>query len=153
MLPQNIQELMKNNGIQKLNEPQEMAVKRGLLQNKNLVVASPTASGKTLIAEIAFLNNFMKGGKSVYIVPLKALATEKYHEFKEKYEKLGMKIAIAIGDLDSNDQWLKGYDLIIEVGPGDKLSKLISREWPEQSIISVNTSKDLEEVLTFINTK
>ena len=113
MLPQNIQELMKNNGIQKLNEPQEMAVKRGLLQNKNLVVASPTASGKTLIAEIAFLNNFMKGGKSVYIVPLKALATEKYHEFKEKYEKLGMKIAIAIGDLDSNDQWLKDYDIII----------------------------------------
>src|SRR3989344_1882197 len=113
MLPQNIQELMKKNGIQKLNEPQEMAVKRGLLQNKNLVVASPTASGKTLIAEIAFLNNFMKGGKSVYIVPLKALATEKYHEFKEKYEKLGMKITIAIGDLDSNDQWLKSYDLII----------------------------------------
>ena len=113
MLPQNIQELLKNNGIQKLNEPQEMAVKKGLLQGKNLVIASPTASGKTLIAELAFLNNFMKGGKSVYIVPLKALATEKYHEFKEKYEKLGMKIAIAIGDLDSNDQWLKGYDLII----------------------------------------
>src|SRR3989344_8769053 len=112
-IPENIIEILKKSGIEKLNEPQQMAVKKGLLQNKNLVVASPTASGKTLIAEMAFLNNFMKGGKSVYIVPLKALATEKYHEFKEKYEKLGMKIAIAIGDLDSNDQWLKGYDLII----------------------------------------
>lgn len=99
--------------VKELNPPQIAAVKAGLLERQNLVVASPTASGKTLIAELAILKNFLANGKSVYLVPLKALASEKYHEFKEKYERIGMKIAISIGDLDSTDDWLKRYDLII----------------------------------------
>lgn len=99
--------------IKELNPPQIAAIKAGLLKKENLVVAAPTASGKTLIAELAFLKNFLGNGKSVYLVPLKALASEKYEEFKEKYERIGMKIAISIGDLDSANNWLKTYDLII----------------------------------------
>jgi len=100
-------------GIEKLNPPQEAAIKSGLLEKKNMVIATPTASGKTAIAEIAMLRHFSDGGKTVYLVPLKALASEKYREFKEKYSKLGMRIAISVGDLDSSDEWLGGYDLII----------------------------------------
>ena len=100
-------------GIEELNPPQVAAIKKGLLDRANLVVAAPTASGKTAVAEIAMLKNYADSGKTVYIVPLKALASEKYNEFKEKYSKLGMRIAISIGDLDSSDEWLGGYDLII----------------------------------------
>ncbi len=99
--------------VASLNPPQEAAVRAGLLERKNLVVASPTASGKTLIAELAILKNFLRNGKSVYLVPLKALASEKYREFKEKYEGIGMRIAISVGDLDSTEDWLKRYDLVI----------------------------------------
>ena len=99
--------------VPKLNPPQKMAVNSGLLEGKNIVVASPTASGKTFIGEMALVKNFLKGGKTVYLVPLKALASEKYHDFKEKYTSLGMKINISVGDLDRDESRLAAYDVII----------------------------------------
>ncbi len=90
-----------------------MSVEKGLLDYKNLVVASPTASGKTLIAELAFLKTIMeRKGKAVYIVPLRALAYEKYKDFK-KYRSLGVKVGLSVGDYDSSDNWLANSDLII----------------------------------------
>ncbi|MBI5061453.1 MAG: DEAD/DEAH box helicase [Candidatus Aenigmarchaeota archaeon] len=100
-------------GVKALNEPQRLALQSGLLEGKSMVVSSPTASGKTIVAEIAMIKNFLGHGKTLYLVPLKALASEKYEEFKSKYEKLGMRIAISVGDLDSSDGWLESYDVII----------------------------------------
>jgi len=110
-----------------LNPPQIEAVKAGVLKGENLVVAAPTASGKTLIAELAILKNFLSNkGKAVYIVPLKALASEKYNEFVNKYKKIGMKIAISIGDLDSSSTWLQDYDLIVV--SNEKMDSLLRHE-------------------------
>ena len=50
-----------------------------------------------------------EGGKALYLVPLRALANEKYEEFK-KYEQIGVKVAISTGDYDSTDKWLEKYD-------------------------------------------
>ena len=112
-LPNEITEIFESRGIKKFNEPQQMAIESGILEGENIVVASPTASGKTIIAELAFVKKFLeKSGKTVYVVPLKALAMEKYDEFKV-YEKIGMRIAVSIGDYDSSDEWLEKYDLII----------------------------------------
>jgi len=99
--------------IDDLRPCQSKAIDAGLLDFKSLLVCTPTASGKTLIAEIAALQNITSGrGKVVYIVPLKALANEKFRSFKERYGKL-VKIAISIGDLDSSDSYLADYDFII----------------------------------------
>nr|MDO8134365.1 ATP-dependent DNA helicase [Candidatus Njordarchaeum guaymaensis] len=96
-----------------LYPPQEDAIKRGVLDGKNLVMAVPTASGKTLVAELCMIKSIIEnGGKAIYLVPLKALADEKYNEFK-KYEKIGVRAALSTGDLDSSDHWLEKYDLII----------------------------------------
>ena len=108
-----VKEVLERSGISKLNPVQEKAIKAGILRGENLVVAAPTASGKTLVAEFAALNTIKKGRKVVYIVPLRALASEKYEEFREKYEGLGVKVAMSIGDLDSSDPWLARFDLII----------------------------------------
>ncbi|MCW1296778.1 MAG: DEAD/DEAH box helicase [Candidatus Parvarchaeota archaeon] len=110
--------------FEELRPPQEIAIKKGLLEGKNIVVSSPTASGKTIVAEIACIKNILEGkGKAVYVVPLKALANEKFEDFKKFYEKIGIKIAISIGDLDSSDPWLEKYDLIIVTS--EKLDSLI----------------------------
>lgn len=117
---------------------QEKAINKGLLDGKNMIVASPTASGKTLVAEIAAINSILEtGGKSIYLVPLKSLAYEKYKEFKEKYEKLGVRVALAIGDLDSKDPWLANFDLII--GTAEKFDSLIRHEakWISQIKVAV----------------
>ncbi len=117
---------------------QKKALKQGLLEKSNILVCSPTASGKTLVAEIAAINSILKTGKkAIYIVPLKSLASEKYDEFKEKYEKIGIKIGISIGDLDSKDPWLKNKDLIIATS--EKMDSLIrhNASWISQINIAV----------------
>ena len=55
-------------GVERLNEPQRLAIENGLLDGKSVVVSSPTASGKTVIAEIAMIKNFIEHGKTLYLV-------------------------------------------------------------------------------------
>jgi helicase len=75
-------------------------------------MAVPTASGKTLIAYLAALKFALEGGKVMYIVPLRALASEKYEELKE-YEKIGVKVGISMGDYDAPDPSLEDFDILI----------------------------------------
>jgi len=106
---------------------QEKALKAGLLDGKNLLICTPTASGKTLIAEMAAMQRIYSNvGKAIYIVPLKALANEKYKQFKNKYKD--MKVALSIGDLDSSDSYLEKYDFIITTS--EKLDSLIRHHAP-----------------------
>ncbi len=114
--------------IKELRPAQEKAVKKGLLEAKSLLVCTPTASGKTLIAELACLKCILeRRGKAVYIVPLRALASEKHKEFSKKYGKY-IKIALSIGDMDSADSYLADYDLIITTS--EKLDSLIRHHTP-----------------------
>jgi len=109
--------------IESLRPAQEKAVNAGLLDGKNMLVCTPTASGKTLIAELAAMKRILeKKGKAVYIVPLKALASEKQRDFKGRYGET-CKIALSIGDIDKNDSYLADYDLIITTS--EKLDSLI----------------------------
>ncbi len=122
-------------GIKELTPPQQKALKAGLLDRKNLLVCSPTSSGKTLIAEMAALQAILnKGGKAVYIVPLKALANEKFNDFREKYGDIA-RIAITIGDIDSDDSYLVDYDLIICTA--EKLDSLLRHNAPWLKLVSV----------------
>jgi len=109
--------------ITKLRPAQEKAIKKGLLDRKNLLVCTPTASGKTLIAELAAFKSIIEGnGKAIYIVPLKALASEKYKDFKRRYGNIA-KVALSMGDIDSADSYLVDYDIIITTS--EKLDSLI----------------------------
>ena len=120
--------------IKKLRPAQVKAIENGLLEKKNLLVCTPTASGKTLIAELAALKSIIEGdGKAVYIVPLKALASEKFKDFKNRYGHIA-KIALSIGDIDSADPYLIDYDLIITTS--EKLDSLIRHHAPWISLIS-----------------
>ena len=112
-LPESAIRFLLANDIRELFPPQEIAVKKGVLERRSLVVASPTASGKTLIAELAALKHILEyGGKVLYLTPLRALATEKFYSFS-KYKELGVKIALSTGDYDTDDPWLGEYDWII----------------------------------------
>lgn len=100
-------------GIAALYPPQAKAIRAGLLDGRNLVLAIPTASGKTLVGELAALKHILAlGGKVVYLCPLRALASEKFHDFK-RFEPLGLSVAMSSGDYDSADHWLARYDLVV----------------------------------------
>lgn len=112
-LPDRAIQMIKDKGIEQLNPPQVKSINSGLLDDKNQVISSPTASGKTLIAEMAIMNKCLNNdNKCVYIVPLRALAQEKYKDFKY-FEDLGLKVTTSVGDYDTASEWLGSYDLII----------------------------------------
>jgi helicase len=118
-----VEKVLEKSGFGELNPVQKEALDAGLIGTENMVIAAPTASGKTLIAEIAILETVKKNKKAVYIVPLKALASEKYAEFKERYEPLGLRVGLSIGDMDSSDPWLARMDIIIITS--EKLDSLL----------------------------
>ncbi|MDV3293341.1 MAG: DEAD/DEAH box helicase [Nitrososphaerales archaeon] len=112
-IPAELQSFIKRKGLSDLYPPQEEAVKAGLLEGKSLVVASPTASGKTLIALMAaFVKVKLQQKKVVYLAPLRALASEKYAEFSELSE-LGVRTAISTGDYDMSGESLGRADIIV----------------------------------------
>ena len=127
-LPAAIRTSLSNQGITELRPCQLKALDRGLLSSASLLICTPTASGKTLVAEIAMMNAIENhAGKTVYIVPLKALANEKYREFSERYGN-SCKIALSIGDSDSAEPYLQDFDIIICTA--EKLDSLIRHDCP-----------------------
>lgn len=111
-IPDNIYEYLEKKGFKELRPCQIKAIDAGLFRDNNLLVCTPTASGKTLVAELAALHSVLnKKGKVVYLVPLRALAAEKFRDFKRDYPD--MRIAMTSGDIDSDDSYLERYDIII----------------------------------------
>jgi helicase len=118
-VPESVKGILIKNGITTLYPPQEEALRARALEGQNLILASPTASGKTLVAELCALKHVLEqNGKVLYLSPLRALANEKFDEFK-KYTSIrkpnGRRVMVGIstGDFDSSDPWLERYDIIV----------------------------------------
>ena len=116
-LPKKSINFLLEQGYTELYPPQEDAVKAGIIDGKSVLVSAPTASGKTLTATMAILSHLSKNkSKVIYLTPLRALASEKFEEFK-KLEKINqdqkIKVAISTGDFNSNSHDLDDADVII----------------------------------------
>jgi helicase len=91
-----IKNVMSERGIESLLSVQTDAIHAGLLNQKNLLIIANTSAGKTLIAELAGISSALKKKKFIYIVPLVALANNKYTDFKKFYgDKL--RIGLRVG--------------------------------------------------------
>ncbi|MCF8885503.1 MAG: DEAD/DEAH box helicase [Aigarchaeota archaeon] len=123
-IPKFIVENLEKKGILELYPPQVEAIKAGVLEGENIVVSTPTASGKTLIAFFSASIHLVEGGKILYLVPLRALASEKILDVNEILcEGTRFKVAISTGDYDSSDPWLEAYDVIISTN--EKVDSLL----------------------------
>jgi helicase len=112
-IPEEFVEKFKEEKISELYPPQEDIIRKNLFRERNLVVSMPTAGGKTFIAALAAIERLsMLRQKVIYIVPMVALANEKYEYFKKLFDKK-YRVAISVGNLDSADPWLSSYDLVI----------------------------------------
>ena len=82
--PKQINTIIKSAKIHDLYQHQADAVDL-IRSGRHLVVATPTASGKTLIYNLPVLENVLKNpeSKALYIFPLKALAQDQLRTFKE----------------------------------------------------------------------
>ncbi len=132
-IPKSAIEFFQNSGFVNLFPPQEDSIKVGLLDGKSILVSAPTASGKTLIAILAIIKHLTeKNGKIIYLCPLKALASEKFKEFK-KLETLDLgkkiKIQISTGDYDQTEKNLDQNDILVLTN--EKMDSIIRQgvEW------------------------
>lgn len=97
-----------------LSPPQVSAVEKGVLRDhSDFLICAPTNSGKTLIAIFRmFAGALETGGRSVYVVPLKALAEEKILEFRDIAAAIvdhggrNIKVSITTGDYQLTDDFL-----------------------------------------------
>ncbi len=121
-LPPGAVDHFEREGIEELYPPQAEAVDAGATDGENLVAAVPTASGKTMIAALAMLSAVQQGGKALYIVPLRALASEKREEFAA-YEQFGVTVGVTTGNYESTDEWLATKDII--VATSEKVDSLV----------------------------
>lgn len=111
-IPDNIVEALNSVGFVNLHPPQAEAIPIALT-GKSLLAAIPTASGKSLIGYVPALKTIVeKRRKVLYIVPLKALASEKKDDF-DRFSSLHIKTFLSTGDLDSEDRGLDDADIVI----------------------------------------
>ena len=126
-LPEGVPEALREEGIAELYPPQAAAVEAGVTDGESVVASVPTASGKTLIAELAMLSAVQRGGTALYIVPLRALASEKKAEF-ERWAEFGVTVGVSTGNYDSDGEWLATRDII--VATSEKVDSLIRNSAP-----------------------
>ncbi len=83
--------------------------------NNNLVVISPTSSGKTFIGEMAAITQALHQKKTIYLVPLRSLAEEKYQHFRDLYARGNLKTLISSRDRREDDPKIRRGDYQIAV--------------------------------------
>ena len=134
----NLQKIIKELGFNSLYPIQELALSNGLLKEKDLLITSPTASGKTLLTIMAAIKIIEKGRKIVYLSPLKSLANEKYQDFLElkkinfdilvghkKNKKKSKDLVIKLANSDYNSSGNDLIDANIIVLTNEKLDSLM----------------------------
>jgi helicase len=98
-----------------LNDLQQQAVNDyRVLDGRSLLIVAPTSSGKTMIGEMAAVRAVTEGRKAVFLLPYKALTSEKYDEFDALYgTELGLRVIRCTGDyIDQTAAFARGkYDL------------------------------------------
>lgn len=116
-LPDPLCEHYRRQGIESLYPPQQAAVDAGLMDGVSIVASVPTASGKTLLAELAMVTS---PGMALYVVPLRALAREKGETFASLP---GVEVAVATGELAADSADIAGADVV--VATSEKVDSLL----------------------------
>ena len=80
---------------------QEQSV-NALLEGQSVLVAAPTGTGKTLVAERIVQKVLAMGREVIYTSPLKALSNQKFRDFGELFGK--DKVGLITGDVSINDR-------------------------------------------------
>jgi helicase len=131
-LPSAVAVRLAESGVEKLYPPQAAAVEAGVTEGESLVASVPTASGKTLIAELAMLSSVARGGTALYVVPLRALAGEKKAEFERwaDLDALDVSVGISTGNYGSsaNEERLANHDIV--VATSEKVDSLVRNGAP-----------------------
>jgi pre-mRNA-splicing helicase BRR2 len=104
--------------------------------SENVMISSPSGSGKTICIELAIMRHFIKSnkedneeenGKILYITPMMETAKLVYRSWKKKMNEIFNKeVTILTGDLNHDQTLVKTSDVIIAT---PEIWSNISRKW------------------------
>lgn len=144
-IPLEIVELWRKHESEDLLPIQEMAIKRhNLFNGKNLLIQAPTSSGKTFVGEMAAIQTALRRKKVIYLVPLKALAEEKFEDFTAKYGPYGIEVIISTRDRREYDARLENGSFSIAIVVFEKLAQLLVRRPERLQEIELVVADELE---------
>ena len=108
MLVKPVRRLVEQKGFPKPTEPQEQTIPK-ILEGKNLLLISPTATGKTEAAFLPVLSMLLQapqtpGIKVLYITPLRALNRDILERLEWWCNNLDIKLAVRHGDTDTKER-------------------------------------------------
>lgn len=139
-----IKEIIRASGIERLYPPQAQAM-GPVLEGKSVVLACPTASGKSLVAYIAVVVGALRKRRGLYIVPLRSMASEKYADLKD-FEKLGIKVGITMGEWDISARELESVDILVATSEkADSLLRHKSRWMDEVGVVVADEAHLIRE--------
>jgi len=120
--------------------------KHGLLDGTSLIISAPTSSGKTFCGEMAAAASLFKRKKVIFLVPLKAIAEEKYSDFCGKYSELGIKVVISTRDRQEHDRSIEkgSFDLAIMIY--EKFNQLLIKNMDILKLISLLVVDELQMI-------
>ncbi len=97
-----IKALLNHRGIEQLYSHQAEAF-RQIEDGRNIVVVTPTASGKTLCYNLPVLNRLARepDSRAMYLFPTKALAEDQLHELHACVEEMGSDLCVHTFDGDT----------------------------------------------------
>lgn len=109
LLVKPVRRLIEQRGFSKPTEPQEKAIPK-ILEGKNVLLISPTATGKTEAAFLPVLSMMLQeprkipGIKALYITPLRALNRDMLERLEWWCNNLDIKLAVRHGDTETKER-------------------------------------------------
>ena len=116
----------KKAGINQLTASQELVFSHEpLWQGRNTLVVAPTSSGKTFMGEVLAARSAYSLRRAIFLVPFKAIAEEKYVEFRERYKDIGISVVISDGDHTLFNRDIRRGNFGIAVIVYEKMAQLL----------------------------
>ena len=135
-------------GYDELLPVQSLAVEHGLLEGRDQLVVSATATGKTLVGELAGIDRALKGeGKLLFLVPLVALANQKHEDFRDRYGDL-LDVTIRVGASrirDSGQRFDPDADVVVGTYEGIDHALRTGRDLGEIGTVVIDEVHNLGE--------
>ncbi|KAJ6655838.1 hypothetical protein lerEdw1_004703 [Lerista edwardsae] len=123
------------------NYIQSKALDDLLYTDRNFVICAPTGSGKTVIFELAITRLLIKvpmpwlNIKIVYMAPIKALCSQRFDDWKEKFGPIGLVCKELTGDTAMDDLFEIQHAHIILTTP-EKWDSM-TRKWRDNTLVQL----------------
>ncbi|ADJ13743.1 DEAD/DEAH box helicase [Halalkalicoccus jeotgali] len=132
---------------------QSLAVENGLFggpqaKGDDQLVVSATATGKTLVGEMAGVDRVLQGeGKMLFLVPLVALANQKHEDFRDEYGDL-VDVTLRVGASrvrDDGNRFDPGADVIVGTYEGIDHALRTGRDLGDVGTVVIDEVHTLKE--------